>query len=59
MMDNAVMQSQENLLSGMDYFQRRWSHACNAEGGGMKNLITYLMTINVEDKVNMRLDMIS
>ena len=28
LMDNAVMQSQGNLLSGMDYFQRRWSHAC-------------------------------
>ena len=25
----------------------------------MKNLITYLLTINVEDKVNMRLDMIA
>ena len=24
----------------------------------MKNLITYLMTMNVEDKVNMRLDML-
>jgi len=25
----------------------------------MKNLITYLMTMNVEDKVNMRLGMIA
>jgi hypothetical protein len=42
----------------MDYFQRQWSHAHKAEGGKMKNLITYLMTMNVEDKVNTRLDMI-
>ena len=60
-MDNDVMQSQGqvNLLRGMDYFQQRWSHACKAEGGKMKNLITYLMTMNVEDKVNMRMGMMA
>ena len=58
-MDNAVMQSQGNLLNGMDYFQRQWSHARKAEGGKMKNLITYLMTMNVEDKVNTRLVMLT
>jgi hypothetical protein len=44
LMDNAAMQSQGNLPSGMDYFQRRWSHAHKAEGGKTKNLITYLMS---------------
>ena len=28
MMDNAVIQSQGNLLCGMDYFQWQWSHVC-------------------------------
>ncbi len=54
------MQSQGNLLNGMDYFQRQWSHARKAKWGKMKNLITYLMTMNVEDKVNMmRLEMLT
>ncbi len=39
-MDNAVMQSQGNLLRDVNYFQQRWSHARKAKGGKMKNLIT-------------------
>jgi len=58
-MGNAVMQSQGNLLHGMDYFQRQWSHACPAARDKMKNLINYITSINVKDKVNMRLDMIA
>jgi len=53
------MQSQGNLLHGVNYFQRRWSHARKAKGDKMKNLITYLRAMNVEDKVNTRLDMIA
>jgi hypothetical protein len=40
-MDNAVMQSQGNLLRDVNYFQQRWSHARNANGDKMNNLITY------------------
>jgi hypothetical protein len=58
-MDNAVMQSQGNLLRDVNYFQQRWSHARNANGDKMKNLITYLKTMNVEDKMNTRLDMLA
>jgi hypothetical protein len=60
-MDNAVMQSQGNLLRGKDYFQWQWSHARKVKGDKMKNLITYLSlrTMNVKDKVNTRLDMIA
>jgi hypothetical protein len=58
-MDNAVMQSQGNLLRDVNYFQQRWSHARNANGDKMKNLITYLKTMNVEDKMNTRLDMLT
>jgi hypothetical protein len=57
-MDNAVMQSQGNLLRDVNYFQQRWSHARTAKGDKMKNLITYLKTMNVEDKMNTRLDML-
>ena len=32
-MDNAVMQSQGNLLRDVNYFQQRWSHSHKAEGG--------------------------
>ena len=49
-MDNAVMQSQGNLLCDVNYFQQRWSHARNANGDKMNNLITYLKSMNVEDK---------
>jgi len=58
-MDNAVMQSQGNLLHDVNYFQQRWSHARKAKGGKMKNLITYLKNMNVEDKMNTRLDMLA
>ena len=58
-MDNAVMQSQGNLLRDVNYCQQRWSHAHKAEGGKMKNLIAYLMNMNMEDKMNMRLDMLT
>ena len=58
-MDNAVMQSQGNLLRDVNYFQQRWSHARKAKGDKMKNLITYLKTMNVEDKMNTRLDMLA
>jgi hypothetical protein len=58
-MDNAVMQSQGNLLCDMNYFQQQWSHARKAKGDKMKNLITYLKTMNVEDKMNTRLDMLT
>jgi hypothetical protein len=58
-MDNAVMQSQGNLLRDVNYFQQQWSHARKAKGGRMKNLITYLKTMNVDDKMNMRLDMLA
>ena len=57
-MDNAVMQSQGNLLREVNYFQQQWSHARKAKGDKMKNLITYLMNMNVEDKMNTRLDML-
>ena len=59
LMDNAVMQSQGNLLRGIDYLQRQWSPARKAEGGKMKNLITCLRNMTVEDKVNTRLDMLT
>ena len=39
-MDNAVMQSQGNLLRDVNYFQQQWSHARKAKGDKMKNLIT-------------------
>jgi hypothetical protein len=58
-MDNAVVQSQGNLLHDVNYFQKRWSHASKAKGDKMKNLITYLKTMNVEDKMNTRLDMLT
>jgi hypothetical protein len=58
-MDNAVMQSQGNLLRDVNYFQQRWSHARKAKGDKMKNLITYFNTMNVEDKMNTRLDMLA
>ena len=58
-MDNAVMQSQGNLLHDVNYFQQQWSHARKAKGDKMKNLITYLKTMNVEDKMNTRLDMLT
>jgi hypothetical protein len=58
-MDNAVMQSQGNLLCDMNYFQQQSSHARKAKGDKMKNLITYLKTMNVEDKMNTRLDMLT
>jgi hypothetical protein len=58
MMDNAVMQSQGNLLSGLDYFQWRWSHVHTAMGDKMKNLINYTTRMNVKYKVNTRLDML-
>ena len=41
------------------YFQQQWSHARKAKGDEMKTLSTYLRTMNVEDKVNTRLDMIA
>ena len=49
----------EILLRDVNYFQQRWSHARNANGDKMKNLITYLKTMNVEDKMNTRLDMLA
>jgi hypothetical protein len=58
-MDNAVMQSQGNLLRDVNYFQQRWSHARKAKGDKMKNLITYLKIMNVEDKMNTRFDMLA
>jgi len=58
-MDNAVMLSQGNLLRDVNYFQQRWSHVRKAKGDKMKNLITYLKTMNVEDKMNTRLDMLA
>jgi hypothetical protein len=58
-MGNAIMQSQGNLLRGMDYFQRQWSHVCPAARDKMKNLINYITSMNVKDKVNTRLDMIA
>jgi hypothetical protein len=51
--------SQGNLLSDVDYFQRRWSHVCTAMGDRIKNLINYITRMNVEYKVNMRLDMLT
>jgi len=50
------MQSQGNLMRDVNYFQQqRWNHAHEAEGGKMKNLITYLKTM----KMNTRLDMLT
>ena len=45
-------------LAKMGNAQQRWSHARKAKGDKMKNLITYLMNMNVEDKMNTRLDML-
>jgi len=42
----------------VNYFQQQWSHAHEAEGDKMKNLITYLKTMNVEDKMNTMLHML-
>ena len=47
------------VASGKNYFQRQWSHALKAKGDKMMSLITYLRTMNVEDKVNTRLDVIA
>jgi hypothetical protein len=58
MMDNAVMQSQGNLLSDVNYFQRQWSHVRTTTGGQIKNLINYIRSMSMEYKVNMRLDML-
>ncbi len=58
-MDNAVMQSQGNLLRDVNYFQQRWSHACKAEGDNMKNLINYITRMDMEYKANTRLDMLT
>ena len=58
-MSDAVMQNQGNLLSGLDYLQQGWSHVRPTDRDKMKNLITYLKNMNVEYKVNMRLDMLT
>ena len=55
-MDNAVMQSQGNLLHNVNYFQQQWSHVHEAEGDKMKNLINYITRMDMEYKVNTRLD---
>jgi hypothetical protein len=47
-MDNAVMQSQGNLLSDVNYFQKRLRHACKAEGDKTKNLINYITRMDME-----------
>jgi hypothetical protein len=54
-MDNAVMQSQGNLLRDVNYFQQQWSNACKAEGDKMKNLINYITRMDMEYKANTRL----
>jgi hypothetical protein len=58
-MDNAVMQSQGNLLSCVDYFQWRWSHFRPAAIDKMKNLINYITRMDIEYKLNTRLDMLT
>ena len=58
-MDNAVMQSQGNLLRDVNYFQQRWSHARTAKGDKMKNLINYITRMDMEYKANTRLDMLT
>ena len=58
-MDNAVIQSQGHLLCDVNYFQQRWSHSHKAKGDKMKNLINYITSMNVEYKVNTRLDMLA
>jgi hypothetical protein len=58
-MDNAVIQSQGHLLCDVNYFEQRWSHAHKAKGDKMKNLINYITSMNVEYKVNTRLDMLA
>ena len=58
-MDNAVMQSQGNLLRDVNYFQQQWSNACKAEGDKMKNLINYITRMDMEYKANTRLDMLT
>jgi hypothetical protein len=59
-MDNAVMQSQGNLLRDMNYFQQQWSHARKAKGNKMKNLINYITRMDMEYKANTtRLDMLT
>ena len=59
-MDNAVMQSQGNLLRDMNYFQQQWSHARKAKGNKMKNLINYTTRMDMEYKANTtRLDMLT
>jgi len=58
-MDNAVMQSQGNLLRDVNYFQQRWSHAHKAKGDKMKNLINYITRMDMEYKANTTLDMLT
>jgi len=58
-MDNAVMQSQGDLLRDVNYFQQRWSHAHKAKGNKMKNLINYITWMDMEYKANTRLDMLT
>ena len=55
-MDNAVMQSQGNLLRDVKYFQQRWSHARIAKEDKMKNLMNYITRMDMESKANTRLN---
>ena len=49
----------EILLRDVNYFQQRWSHARNANGDKMKNLINYITRMDMEYKENTRLKMLT